>query len=220
MTKETEGQRKNRLHYEKIYNEALAAGPVDHATLSDSLRDFYSWQWCQIAHVVSAIGGFANFSHWVTEEVTNHFHVNEELQERLDSARKIIEYTAKEIPGVTPTQASMRATEWLMDHPVEEETEVLEEIASRPSVGSGSRRTNLFSKNWTLVNYNKNLYNLANEGFEYIGRFLQNIPAADSKYKDAVDYFNNRRQLIFNTSKENLNAKDEASLKKEGVTIQ
>ena len=225
ISKETSTQRKTRLQYEKLYQDALNAGPIDHTKLADAARDFYSWQWCQISHVVSAMGGFSNFHYWVTEEAANHFHVNEELQERLDSARAVLTRISREKIKGKPTQGALEAKEWLEDHPVDEEEEILNDLATAPVLPRKNRRDNEESRNWRLMQFNKNLHNLASEGFDHIGSILLNLDMPKdterpSWYKNAVKYFNSRRVLLFNTSEENTKKKDSSIVKKENKTLQ
>lgn len=80
MSKETLDQKEMREHYEKIYKDALTIGPTKNSELTDERKSFNSWMWCQIDHVCMAMGGFANFRYFVTEEGESRFKKMENLE--------------------------------------------------------------------------------------------------------------------------------------------
>ncbi len=89
MSKETPEQKKMRERYEKLYDDAMARGPVKFEDMGDTMKDWYAWKYCQIAHVEDAVGGFANFRYFITEHGEAYFKSEEKLRERINELEKI-----------------------------------------------------------------------------------------------------------------------------------
>lgn len=85
-------------HHKDYHDNCMAKKPTyeEFEKISESLRDHHAWHYFQMLPAVDAMGGWANFRHWVTKHAKNYFDSCTELKNKIAELETELEKVKKD----------------------------------------------------------------------------------------------------------------------------